>query len=58
MAPKYLMELLTECKISRLGLHSANENKLLIPDTTRRTFTLRAFSVYGPPVLNNLWDHI
>ena len=55
MAPKYHMELLTEKKISGLGSHSTNKNKLLtIPNTTRETFASNAFSVYGPTVWNNL----
>ena len=59
MAPKYLMILLTEKNISRLVLCSANKNKLLtIPNATRKIFALRAFSVYGPTVWNNLSDHI
>ena len=59
MAPKYLTELLTEKKISRLGLCSANRNKLLtIPRTSRKTFTSRAFSVHVPTVCNKLPDHI
>ena len=59
MAPKYLTELLTENKISRLALHSAHRNKLLtIPRTTRKTFASRAFSVYGLAVWNKLPDHI
>ena len=59
MAPKYFKEPLTEKKISRLGLHSANKNKLLtIPNTTKQTFASRAFSVYGPPVWNDLLHHI
>ena len=59
MAPKYLMDLLTEKKISRLGLHSANKNKLLtITSTTRKPFASKAFSVYGSTVWNNLPDHI
>ena len=53
------MELLTEKKISRLGLGSAYKNKLFtIPNTTRKAFVSRAFSVYGPTVWNNLLDHI
>ena len=59
MASKYLQELFTEKKISRLGLHSAIKNKLFsIPNTTRKTFVSRAFSVYGPTVWNSLPDHI
>ena len=58
MAPKYLMELLMEKRISRPGLHSANKNKLLtIPNTIRKTFASSAFNVYGPMVWNNLPDH-
>ena len=57
MVSKYLMELLTEKKISRPGFHSTNKNKLLTkPNTTRKTFASRAFS--GPTVWNNLPDHI
>ena len=42
MSPKYLMELLTEKKISRLGLGSANKNKLLtIPNTVRKKHLLQ-----------------
>ena len=53
------MELLTEKKISRLGLHSANKIKLFtIPNTTRKIPASRALSVYGPTVWNNLLDHI
>ena len=59
MAPKYIMELLTEKKISRPGLCSANKNKLLtIPNATRKAFALRAFSVYGQTVWKNLLDII
>ena len=59
MAPKYLTELLTEKKISRLGLCSANRNKLLtVPRTARTTFASWAFSVHGPTVWNKLLDHI
>ena len=53
------MELLREKKISRVGLHSANNNKsLIIPDTTRKTFASRALSECGPAVWNTLPDHI
>ena len=59
VAPKYLKELLTEKKISRPGLHSANKSKLLtIRNTTRKIFASKAFSVYGPTVWNNLLGHI
>ena len=59
MAHKCLAELLTEKKISRLGLCSANRNKLLtVPRTTRKIFTSRAFSVHGPTVWNKWPDHI
>ena len=58
-APKYLTELLTKKKLSKLGLHSANRNKLLTrPRISRKTFASRAFSVYGPSVWNKLPDHI
>ena len=50
VAPKYLIELLTEKKFSRPGLHFTNKNKLLTLNTTRKTFASRAFIVYGPTV--------
>ena len=55
MTPKYLTELLTEKKISKPGLCSANRNKLLtIPRTSRKSFVSRALSVHGPSVWNKL----
>ena len=50
--------MLTEKKISRLGLLSTNRNKLLIIPRTRKTFPSRAFHVYGLTVWNKLPDHI
>ena len=59
MAPKYITELLTEKKTSRLGICSANKNMILsVPRTTRKTFASRAFSVHGPTVWNKLPHHI
>ena len=58
MALKYLTKMLKENKTFRLGLCSANRNKLLTVPGTRKTFASRAFSVYGPTGWNKLPDHI
>ena len=53
MVPKYLTKLLTEKKISRMGLCFANRNKVLTESgTTRKTFASRSFGIYGPTLWN------
>jgi hypothetical protein len=54
-APLYLQNLLKWRGVSRGGLRSEHDDKLLqIPFTRRKTFADRSFSVYGPRIWNSL----
>ena len=57
--PKYLQELIIKKEQRREGLRSNTKHNLLeIPTTKRKTFTCRAFSMYGPTKWNQLPDNL
>ena len=59
MAPTYLTNLIKIKQQGRQGLRSANMNNILdVPKTKRKTFSTRAFSVYGPRTWNALLDSL
>ena len=59
MAPPYLIKLIKIKQQRRQGLRSGNINNILeVPETKRKTFASRAFSVYGPQTWNALPDSL
>ena len=55
LAPQYLVELLTRKVHRREGLRSNNNtSQLEVPNTARKTFAARSFSVLGPTLWNEL----
>ena len=56
-APGYLSELILQYKPKR-SLRSENQLLLEVPCTRLKTFGDRAFSVFGPKLLNNLPMHV
>ena len=58
--PDYLRNLLTSLPVCRLGLRSevSNTFNLTIPKVKRETFAVRAFSVKGPILWNQLLNCI
>ena len=55
MAPPYLTRLVSYYTPKRRGLHSEEDtSKLEIPQTTKKTFAARSFSVLGPTLWNTL----
>ena len=58
-APDYLKVLLNEYTTTRQGLRSEQSYKrLVVPRTVRKTFTFRAFSVYGPSLWNQIPNYL
>ena len=55
-APDYLRNLLTSLPVHRVSLRSevSNTFNLIIPQVKRETFAVRAFSVKGPVLWNQL----
>ena len=58
-APPYLQRLIQYTKPTRKGLRSEEDTtRLLVPQTSRKTFTSRSFSVLGPQLWNSLPRHL
>ena len=59
-APDYLKDLLVSLPVRRIGLRSERSNtcNLTIPKVKRETFAVRAFSVKGPILWNQLPNSI
>ena len=54
-APPYLTRMVKYIKPTRQGLHSeTDDNRLLVPKTSEKTFAGRSFSVMGPTLWNAL----
>ena len=54
-APPYLQRLIQYTKPTRKGLRSEEDTtRLLVPQTSRKTFASHSFSVLGPQLWNNL----
>ena len=55
MAPEYLSNLISRLLNRGYSLRSTRDNnKLLVPFTSKKTFASRSFAVYGPSKWNNL----
>ena len=58
-APNYLKNILIRCQETSQTLRSSNiKDCLVIPQTVRKTFAVRSFSVVAPMLWNNLPNYI